>query len=200
MGGRTLAVRLTRRQARELFAIERMGGRTPGVRLTPRQAREFLVEWVNVRRTDQAAIDRFHRRFGHWFPPILLSAPPRLAVPGLALSLRELWESPDERTREFMILRLRLNTTPFVKPPHLPLPPPSPFEDALRYLERARTLVCQNPDCQAKYFFGTRRTQKYCSRACAEYGQRAAKRRWWAKDGTDWRKARKQSRRGAKKR
>lgn len=62
-------------------------------------------------------------------------------------------------------------------------PPPQPthFERLVYTLQRLgrRARHCENSDCQWPYFFASRRTQRYCSNACAVPAQREAKRRWW---------------------
>jgi hypothetical protein len=106
--------------------------------------------------------------------------------------LRRVWEQPDRWTREWGAHLLLLTTYAEAKWRHVsilgidgPLPEPTPFEQALMYLvnmaDRAR--VCQNSDCAAPYFFAARRSQKYCSTACALPAQREFKRRWWAEHG-----------------
>lgn len=49
---------------------------------------------------------------------------------------------------------------------------------------------CPNPDCPAPYFIAMRRSQRYCSEACALPAQREFKRAWWAEHGSEWRKQR----------
>lgn len=62
-----------------------------------------------------------------------------------------------------------------------------------------RTSRCENRDCHAPYFFARRRSQKYCSDACAVPAQREFKRKWWAENGTTWRRKRGVPRKGHKK-
>jgi len=56
---------------------------------------------------------------------------------------------------------------------------------ALHVADRMR--FCPNPGCPAPYFIAARRSQKYCSEACALPAQREFKRAWWAEHGTQWR-------------
>ena len=42
-----------------------------------------------------------------------------------------------------------------------------------------RLAYCWNPACAAPFFIGDRIGRKYCSPACAEPANRAAKRKWW---------------------
>lgn len=108
-----------------------------------------------------------------------------------------IWDSPDLRLRESVILRL-LRTAPdsalwLVRPSARYMP--SPFEQVLAHFLKAadRARHCNNPDCLTPYFFAKRRSQKYCSDACALPAQREFKRRWWAEHGEARRKARKAS-------
>jgi len=56
---------------------------------------------------------------------------------------------------------------------------------ALHIADRLR--VCPNQQCPAPYFIAKRRSQKYCSEACALPAQREFKRAWWAEHGAQWR-------------
>lgn len=47
--------------------------------------------------------------------------------------------------------------------------------------------VCPNPECPAPYFVAGKRSQKYCSKACAAPAQRELKRTWWTEHGPTWR-------------
>jgi hypothetical protein len=107
-----------------------------------------------------------------------------------------IWDTPDLRVRESMILRL-LRTMPdsllwLIQPTRYI---PGPFEQVLVHFLKAadRARHCNNPDCVAPYFFAKRRSQKYCSDACALPSQREFKRQWWAEHGEARRKARKAS-------
>lgn len=59
---------------------------------------------------------------------------------------------------------------------------------ALHVFDRMR--YCPNPECPAPYFIAIRRSQKYCSDACALPAQREFKRKWWQEHGSTWRKKR----------
>jgi len=107
--------------------------------------------------------------------------------------LCRIWDQPDYRTRQwgaFLLLHLTRGEAGLQHLTALgfsgPLPPPTPFEQALMWLvdvgDRARH--CQNPDCVAPYFIAARRSQKYCSTTCAAPTQREFKRRWWAEHGS----------------
>jgi hypothetical protein len=68
------------------------------------------------------------------------------------------------------------------------LEPPTRIEEYLWYLmDAGPTRKCQNPECAAPYFFAKRRTQRYCSKDCAEPAQRAFKINWWKRKGKQWR-------------
>jgi len=43
--------------------------------------------------------------------------------------------------------------------------------------------ICRNDQCAAPYFFRRRRDQRFCSQDCAWPAQKAAKLRWWNKQG-----------------
>jgi hypothetical protein len=47
-----------------------------------------------------------------------------------------------------------------------------------------RTRKCQNPKCPAPYFLASRRDQKFCNEKCSRL---VANRRWWSKNGQQWR-------------
>lgn len=51
--------------------------------------------------------------------------------------------------------------------------------------------VCGNPECPNRYFLKSRKTQRFCDRpACAVYGQREYKRKWWNEHGKEWKETR----------
>ena len=183
-----------------------------------KQARDLLLELVNLRVLDPVSVTRFQKRFGHLMPTFYFAGTLAASVnrsPAieenriliLKARLEDMWKSPDERTKQYYFFRL-VGTVAFSAnedgsvgwEQREALPVATPFEKAVQSLARAHTHRCQNPDCPAPYFLATRRTQKYCEKKCAEYGQREAKKRWWAKQGREWRETRQQSRRGAKKR
>lgn len=52
---------------------------------------------------------------------------------------------------------------------------------------RPKMAICGNPGCPNRYFLVGRKTQKFCDRpACAAYGQREHKRKWWNEHGPQW--------------
>jgi hypothetical protein len=69
------------------------------------------------------------------------------------------------------------------------LPPESNCERVFTHLA-ACTVVCQNADCPAPYFFAARHGQKYCSEECARPAQREFKNNWWKEHGPAWRASR----------
>jgi hypothetical protein len=124
----------------------------------------------------------------------------------LADSVRDLWvrDERDKRWGTFRILEkyFLLGSSRFAEGPFrddaewfLPvdLSPETSCERIFMYLS-GRTSRCGNPDCHTPYFFATRRSQKYCSDTCAIPAQQASKRRWWAENGTAWRRKREVSR------
>jgi len=54
--------------------------------------------------------------------------------------------------------------------------------------DRLRT--CANPECPSPLFVASHLKQRYCSEKCSGWGQRQAKKQWWAEHGTRWRKSR----------
>ena len=175
--------------------------------LAPKQAQKLLIELVNLHVDDPPAVRRFQKMFGDLIPPFRFANwdPPAnklslIRTTLLTARLQNVWKSPDERSREFLIFSVRQMITgtrdPYLRlSDPLRIPPPSAFEQAILYLHRVRhrTVVCQNPECPARYFFATRRTQRFCSEECAKPAQREAKRRWWEKSGTEWRRKHKQA-------
>jgi hypothetical protein len=121
-------------------------------------------------------------------------------TPSFRDALRAIWIAPDQRTKEWGVFRLIegavisqtnprpdeiLGTLKIIDGSVAPLPPPSPLEQCLQYLLRnaTKTLICSNQDCPARFFFASRKSQKYCSTDCALPAQRFYKRKWWAKNG-----------------
>ena len=79
---------------------------------------------------------------------------------------------------------------------------PDPF---LQALYRARSVahrmqICAGPACQHPFFLAVRRTQKFCSKACAAPAKQESKNRWWRRKGGQWRAKRKAARRPRKSR
>jgi hypothetical protein len=69
---------------------------------------------------------------------------------------------------------------------------------ALHVADRMRH--CPNAACPAPYFIARRRSQKYCSDACALPAQREFKALWWKNYGTEWQRARRaKAKRGSRK-
>lgn len=128
--------------------------------------------------------------------------------------LQDAWGERDIREREWYIFKLRelnlkfadkyFNDEPKLKILHLKefsrtrtwsyridrAPALTPFEQIMIYFQKSasRALRCANPDCPAPYFFNTKKGQIYCTEACAAFGQREAKKKWWANNGRKWRK------------
>jgi hypothetical protein len=116
-------------------------------------------------------------------------------------TLRAIWQTPDPRAKEWglfrisqdfflqghpdMIQRSTSNGTDFL----LSWEPPTRTEQFLLELMKWADFLryCANPDCAAPYFIAAKRDQKYCHTECARPTQRESKRRWWAKNGKQWR-------------
>src|SRR5215216_7331050 len=99
-------------------------------------------------------------------------------VLSLRTVVRKVWVEPDLRTKRYGVFLLwKWAMYPgfldgaYIGVPSMPttLPPPTLFEQSLQYLLDAADLAhyCSNPDCPAPYFFARRRSQRYCSDACA---------------------------------
>lgn len=61
--------------------------------------------------------------------------------------------------------------------------PLTEFDAAVFHLQTIADRIrrCPDPSCPARYFLAGRRSQKYCSTACAAPAQRKFKRDWWRK-------------------
>jgi hypothetical protein len=55
-----------------------------------------------------------------------------------------------------------------------------------------RLKICMRPGCPNPYFIAHHR-QKFCSQICAGWIQRQWKKKWWDRNGTEWRKKRDKS-------
>jgi hypothetical protein len=109
-------------------------------------------------------------------------------------NVRSIWMDNDPETKEWKISLLRGDLTMsgsflFVLGP----PPPTPYQRAVMHLLKSasKTRYCNNPDCPSPYFFGKRKSQKFCGEDCTVSIQREHRRRWWKKHGKAWRKQRK---------
>jgi len=182
-------------------------------RYSDKRIERFLTELANLHVGIEAGA-RFIKKYGQmlcdlpgaeqWGHPRVASTPEKLELTraaSLRSELRLIWQSRTREARQMRVLMLAKWTQDLGKFTFL-LPPavmhPGPFAQAILYLLNSnRALVCGNPDCPAPYFFRPRdkRRQVYCSEACAEFGQRKTKMKWWAEKGNEWRK-RRQSKRG----
>jgi hypothetical protein len=180
----------------------------------------FLAELANLNDAPEAAA-RFSKRFSDFqlFDVPFRSFSP---TPGeekheerswllqLRAIMQAIWIQPDARRREWngAVLRTYLAMPPLNQmssklregdPTAVILPEPlpeSPIEKAMDYLLKwhRKARHCENPQCPAPYFFGIKSGQRYCGEACAEHGQREAKRRWWNEHGDEWRNKQKKQR------
>ncbi len=181
--------------------------------LSSAKLESFLAELANMNDAPASA-ERFSRRFSEFQ---LFDVPFRAfsPTPGeetqeerswllqLRAIIQAIWTQPDARRREWngAVLRTLLAMPPIndMKSKFragdslamiLPEPlPESPIETAMDYLLKShqKARKCENPECPAPYFFGLKASQRYCGEACAEHGQREAKRRWWNEHGDKWR-------------
>jgi hypothetical protein len=186
-------------------------------RVAPAKLESFLIELANLSDAPESA-ERFSKRFSDFQ---LFDVPFRAfsPTPGeekqeerswllqLRAIMQAIWTQPDARRREWngAVLRTLLATPPINHmkdrlragdPMAMILPEPlpeSPIETAMDYLLKShhKARQCENPECPAPYFFGLKAGQRYCGEACAEHGQREAKRRWWSQHGDEWRSKKK---------
>jgi len=200
-------------------------------RLRPDQNAILLTEFVNLSedplatvRFKQELARKFEIGFAELFPEVELHEEACEVSNGLPVNppgqpvyqdffdfirtrLRRIWEDPNPRRRELLILGLR----DYVNALRKPLPQrvhrlvlvaywgepqdpeePTPLEQALIYLLKsvAKLRCCPNSECPAKYFFASRQNRRYCSEKCAQIGEREQKRDWWSIHGKDWRNRR----------
>jgi hypothetical protein len=120
----------------------------------------------------------------------------------LSAAVMSIWRGPTPRERQFRTLLLHRVVSAWKPAFLLPLEdlsPPGPFEQAILHLLKSANcaLVCGNPECPAPLFFRnrTKRRQEYCSPECSGFGQRVAKRKWWAAKGERWRNQREDKKR-----
>jgi hypothetical protein len=183
-------------------------------RVTPASARKFILELANLA-DDKSAMGRFERKFADFLPAHFkenqhaspLTDPRNKILWSLQLrnGLRNIWDAPDVRTREWGIFRIvdaisiqRSNPVSFSYAVFdrstdgriVALPRPTRLETIFAYLFNHvnKLRVCPNPECPARYFVATRKGQKYCSEVCSLPAQREYKRRWWSKNGGNWRR------------
>ncbi len=129
-------------------------------------------------------------------------------------AIRGIWIEPDLLVKEWGVLTTLANyftfgdRRAFVAPVQGPLEssfyptgPPGPCGQIFLHLLKNAHLTrrCENPECPTPYFFAARRSQKYCSADCSIPSQRESERRWWSKNGAEWRRTRLTQQRRAKK-
>jgi hypothetical protein len=191
-------------------------------RINSREAYRFLKELINLRHAPEA-IRRFEIRFGAILSdrlktgerssPLALADGSNVMVPTIQLrdALRMVWRAPDQRTKDWAIIRMidavvieeaspRYHSGfPILNGDNdrlIALPTPTLLEQILTYLRKQahRTTICSCPGCPAPYFLAGRRSQKFCSDACSLPSQREFKRSWWAKHGKTWRRQKRRTR------
>jgi predicted RNA-binding Zn ribbon-like protein len=177
------------------------------------QAELFLLELANLQDKPEA-VERFQRMFKDFLPGSVGYAkrgvtknkaaedfqadyPLPEDLWRLRNMVQRIWREPDLRTQEWLVFLLRRNEliasdSRFGAPEafNVHVPPPTRFELCLRHMLRSadRLRYCQNDGCLTPYFIARRRSQKYCSDACALPAQRKFKLRWWSEHGSQWRK------------
>ncbi len=124
-------------------------------------------------------------------------------APIIRTTLARLWDEQDERQRDWYCFRMRdahRQMIRWLEGAHEALtwggrktvsrwtdydiqevPRSSPFEVAAFWLQHhpGLTRVCENPGCEAPYYFRGGKRQSFCSPECADVARKAAKLRWW---------------------
>lgn len=166
----------------------------------------LLYEWANLpeRATREADMRRRHPayerivvRFPEMFP-FNTAAETYRVLATVREGLRQIWNTPDARQRDWIIFTLRnLYQRSRTREEHNvrdlfesqssndvfpPLPDLTAFEAAMIHLQNGlvhRMLHCPNPDCAAPYFFRGEKGQKSCSPECGDWLRRKSKLRWY---------------------
>jgi hypothetical protein len=117
---------------------------------------------------------------------------------GPLLSLQEVlrrgWERPTAKERELAVLGMLLDASRLYEQAKgrvfavIGEPLGVILLEAIHSADSMR--ICGNIECPAPYFIASRRSQKFCSDACALPAQREYKRRWWNEHGAAWQKNR----------
>ena len=170
----------------------------------------FLTELANLRGDSQ---DRFLAKYGDWFgdlptaerwlhpagQPFVGSTHAELEkvrLRDMQAQLQCVWRRKTLQAKQFQVMLLSEHMRRSGKWGFLLSPAvlqPGPFAQALLHLLNSadRAIVCGNPGCRTQpFFFRKKNRQTYCSETCAEFGQREAKKKWWAAKGEAWRKHR----------
>ena len=192
--------------------------RTLARSITPKRADSFLQAVVNLDLSDEKTALHFLEKFKEFLPrldfklgigPVLIGQGHKLdALKEVRRVLAMAWRRPTVLSRQLCILQLlatyvSLNGFEVEKANYEGdefwagwlESRVDPFSlVGLRALQIAdRMRYCPNPTCLSPYFIAYRRSQKYCTDACALPAQRELKRAWWKEHGDEWRKARKAS-------
>ena len=192
--------------------------RTLARSITPKRADSFLQAVLNLDLSDEKTALHFLEKFKEFLPrldfklgigPVLIGQGHKLdPLKEVRRVLAMAWRRPTVLSRQLCILQLlatyvSLNGFEVEKANYEGdefwagwfESRVDPFSlVGLRALQIAdRMRYCPNPTCLSPYFFAYRRSQKYCTDACALPAQRELKRAWWKEHGDEWRKARKAS-------
>lgn len=192
-------------------------------RSSARLAERVLLDWVNIRgRQDgvtEKEIDRMTRRYPNVFEGFRDQHESDLTILEVRDLLVAAWSSPDPRSRDWYIYKIRdkfhhgrvvlpkvlgrwkesrtgerqvVTTDADYLEDNAP-PPLTPFEEVMFRFQMIAHKVrcCANPECPARYFLTTKKGQRYCSSLCSAPAQKEAKRRWWNERGSKQRSERK---------
>jgi hypothetical protein len=168
-----------------------------------KRAIQFLVELVNCPLVEET-IPGFAAEFREFCPRPLAFPDPTLRI--LQDLLQDVWKAvtPVER-------KLRLNGLLTYLSGVLPQVLPQKANEQPEFADIWGNItwaiwqavdvsdwmrICLNPGCRSRYFVAQRRTQKYCSKKCAEPSHREIRLRWWNKYGAARRAARKKAGKG----
>lgn len=190
--------------------------RTLARTITPKRADSFLQAVLNLNLSDEETALHFLEKFKELLPrsdfklgigPVFIGQEHKLdALKEVRRVLGMAWRRPTVLSRQLCILQLLgtyvgLNGSEVGKAIYEGdefwagwlESRVDPFSlVGLRALQIAdRMRYCPNPTCPSPYFIAYRRSQKYCTDACALPAQRELKRAWWKEHGDEWRKARK---------
>lgn len=188
MRGKTPAVNDT-----EIISSSKTPLFTLAGRLHPKRAQAFLVELLNLpalnpplQAVDLPVLTRFARRL----PDFCFEGTVPLAI---REEIENAWRQPTTFDRESALLSA-LESSLFIysRESEAKSADAATWANiwaAIWHAQKFADLmrVCPNPECPARYFVAGKRSQKYCSKACAAPAQRELKRTWWSKKGPAWR-------------
>ena len=125
------------------------------------------------------------------------------AMSEIAGHLRKAFETADEYERDWFLFMARhsnavYNLGPFAQlgrmPGTIPMARGTRLDRAISFAQRRlltkHMAVCRRKHCDKKYYFRTRKGQKYCSKQCSRTVLLAGKRSWFLRVGSQKRRER----------